>query len=92
MWNFDQSNRNEQVDKTMEYVLKKNKNSYQVLSVKLLSVEGVTSSQPSENNINMEGMTEDETDLVDSSIPDIASSEETTKESTDNKEAASKAE
>lgn len=42
MWNFEADDRVEIVDKTMEYVLKKNKDSYQILSVKLLSLGGTT--------------------------------------------------
>lgn len=44
MWNFDAVGTGGTVDKTMEYVLKKNKESYQVISVKLLSIAGYTSS------------------------------------------------
>lgn len=44
MWNLESDDKVEQIDKTMQYVLKKNKHNYQVLSVKLLSVAGMTSS------------------------------------------------
>lgn len=52
MWNFNTQNKVEHVDKTMEYVLKKNKNSYQLLSVKMISVEGLSSN----NYISSNGM------------------------------------
>lgn len=51
MWNLKTQNKVEKVDKTMEYVLKKNKNSYQLLSVKMLSVEGLSSSNYISSNI-----------------------------------------
>lgn len=44
MWNLDVDDKTQQVDKKMEYVLKKNRNGYQVLAVKLLEVTGLTSS------------------------------------------------
>lgn len=51
MWDFPAKNKVEQVDKVMEYVLKKNKNSYQVLSVKLISVtDSVSSLSQNESN------------------------------------------
>lgn len=50
MWNFESDKKSEHVGKTMEYVLKKNKNSYQVLSVKLISVEGMVSSDAQQMN------------------------------------------
>lgn len=57
MWNFDSVESKGVVDKTMEYVLKKNKESYQVISVKLLSIAGYTSSlsaTPSDSTIPQE--------------------------------------
>lgn len=52
MWNFESKNKNDQVGKEMEYVLKKNKNSYQIISVKLLTVmAAVTPEQTSSNNM-----------------------------------------
>lgn len=54
MWNFNDENKVESVDKTMQYILKKNKNSYQVLSVKLLSVAGAKELQNNKNIKNQE--------------------------------------
>lgn len=59
MWNFNDENKVERVDKTMEYVLKKNKNSYQVLSVKLISVAGAKELQNNKNLKNQDPLLKD---------------------------------
>lgn len=48
MWNFQDTDNNkiEEIDKTMEFILKKNKDSYQIISVEFISVTGYDTSEP----------------------------------------------
>jgi hypothetical protein len=59
MWELDVKDKEEVVGKTMEYKVKKNKNGYQLLSVKLLSVEGIPSSGTNQDQIPEEEQEEE---------------------------------
>jgi len=78
MWNFETDERTEIVDKTMEYVLRKNKNSYQVLSVKLLSLGGTaptTSQAVTFEDIKKNNLSSEETSSLSSDTSSTTSSE-----------------
>ncbi len=80
MWNFETKNKIEKVDKTMQYVLKKNKDSYQILSVKLLSVAGLSS--PTSSNVTPNTPNQDD-EIAHNAVPekstdDVSSGEKTT--------------